>query len=140
MARKKSQFSMEDVLFGAGGALVGLAANGVINKALANMPEGNRQMIGKALPIAKAVGGAYMAIKKGVDRKWRFFSAGIATAGAIETGVKFQPNLFSISGTGDLFSMIGNAEPVRLPVAADPTMDIEEGAVLGVRGKKLAML
>ncbi len=145
MARRKASRSVtittEDILYGVLGAGVGLAANGVINRALASQPEGTRQTIGQVLPILKVAAGGSVAMNKKMDRKVRFAALGAAFAGGIEAGVKFAPQYFSISGgSADIFSLIQGTSVTEIPVnpnsALQPGSDpmFEESPILGSNG------
>lgn len=126
---KKINLGMEDILFGVGGAVAGLALNPILSKALASQPEGTRQMIGKFLAPAKVAGGGYVAMNKKMDRKMRMAGLGLAAAGGIELGVAYAPGVVSISGTGDVFDMIGSPNMLTLPIA--PAAPLENGSFSG---------
>lgn len=126
MAKRNSKsinLGMEDILFGVGGAVAGMAINGVLNKALASQPENTRGMIGKVLPFAKIGAGGYVATNKKMDRKLRMAGAGFAAAGGIEVAATYVPDLVSISGTGDVFDMIGAADVLELPIAPSAPLE-----------------
>ncbi|MEM9930391.1 MAG: hypothetical protein AAF840_11270, partial [Bacteroidota bacterium] len=94
MAKRKSRnvtLGVEDILFGVGGAVAGLAINPILSKALASQPESTRSMIGKFLAPAKVAGGGYVAMNKKMDRKVRMLGLGVAAAGGIELGVQYAP-------------------------------------------------
>lgn len=120
---------MEDIAFGIGGAVAGLALNPLLSKALASQPESTRSMIGKFLPAAKVAGGGYVALNKKMDRKMRMAGLGLAAAGGIELGVVYAPGVVSISGTGDVFDMIGSPDVLELPIA--PSAPLERSAFAG---------
>lgn len=121
MARSKKgggiTVTTEDVMYAVAGALGGLAINGIANKALESQSEGVRNTFGKALPILKVAGGAYVAQNKTMSRALRFAGLGVAGVGGIELGVKFAPNYLSINGTGsDVFALIGDTRVVNIPI------------------------
>lgn len=130
MARKKGvNLSQEDILFAVGGALGGIVINGALNKALASQPESTRDMVGKALPAIKLLGGGYVAMNKKMDRKLRFAAIGMAATGGIELGTKFAPDYFSIGNSADVFEMIGRSDDVlALPIV--PSVPLEEPAFM----------
>lgn len=132
MAKRKGKsinLGLEDIVAGVGGAVAGMAINGILNKALASQPESTRQMIGKALPFAKIGGGGYVATNRKMSRMVRMGGAGFAAAGGIELAAAYVPNLVSISGTGDVFDMIGSPDVLELPIA--PSAPLESSAFAG---------
>ncbi|MEM6397778.1 MAG: hypothetical protein AAF741_15625 [Bacteroidota bacterium] len=146
MARTKSlTITQEDILYACGGALGGIALNGVLSKVLESQPESTRSAIGKALPAAKLIGGGYLATQKKQDRKMRMLGLGVAATGTLELGIKFAPQYFSISGTGDVFDMLGDTTDVlALPIV--PSAEFDEvpdtdGVLMGTdTGDEYAML
>ncbi|MEM6379059.1 MAG: hypothetical protein AAF705_12660 [Bacteroidota bacterium] len=131
MAKNSKEFGMEDVLFTALGGLTSFAVNPLVNKAVANQPEQTRKMVGTGLPIAKGGVGVYLATSKKQSRKVRFFGAGMAAASTVELGIKVQPNLFSINGTGDLYNNIG----VTYPIAPRATLKAQGMEEMTLRNK-----
>lgn len=134
---------MEDIAFGIGGAVAGLALNPIINKALASQPDSTKSMIGKFLSPAKVAGGGYVAMNKKMDRKLRFAGLGLAAAGSLELAVSYAPEgTFSVSGTGDVFDMIGSPNMLELPIA--PSAPLESSAfageaILGTYGERVSL-
>lgn len=122
MSRRSKSFETEDLLYAGLGALAGLALNPIINKAVANQPEGTRNMIGTALPVVKGGVGAYLATQQKQNKKLRFIGLGMVATGALELGVRAKPDLFSISGTGDVYRAIGSPV-VTYPIATKATME-----------------
>lgn len=125
MSKKKISIEIEDIVTIAGGAALSFAANGILNKALANMPQ--KEMIGKALPFAKAGLGVFLATNKKNSRMIKLLGAGVVGGSAIELGVKFAPQFFSIAGLdqGDVFSQIGNSDVLALPITPSASDDLE---------------
>lgn len=147
MARSKRSKSinlgMEDIAAGVAGAVAGMAVNGVLNKALASQPETTRDTIGKFLPFAKIGVGGYAATNRKMGRMARLAGAGFAAAGGIEVAAKYAPSLVSISGTGDVFSMIGSPDMMALPIAPSAPLemaDYQGDAVLGTYSNGRAVL
>lgn len=138
MARRKSSKSVnittEDVGFAMIGAVGSLALNGLVGRAVASQPANVQDTVGKALPIAKVVGGGYVAMNKKMSRNVRFIGLGVAGTGGIELGVKFAPQYFSIgnAGGGDVFAFIGSPT-VKIPIepAGEGQQLFEEEAVMG---------
>jgi hypothetical protein len=132
MAKRKGKsinLGMEDIAAGVAGAVAGMAINGVLNKALASQPENTRAMIGKALPFGKIAAGGYAAMNKKMGRMVRLAGAGFAAAGGIELAATYAPSLVSISGTGDVFDMIGSPDMLSLPIA--PSAPLENSSFAG---------
>lgn len=146
MAKRKGKsinLGMEDIIAGVGGAVAGMAINGVLNKALASQPENLRGTIGKVLPFAKIGAGGYAATNRKMSRMVRMAGAGFAAAGGIEVAATYVPSLVSISGTTDIFDMIGSPDVLTLPIA--PSAPLENSsygdtAILGVNDYERVML
>lgn len=119
MARKGKNINlgMEDIIAGVVGGVACFALNLPLNKALDSQPQSTQDTVGKVLPFAKIGAGGYVAMNKKMDRRLRMAGAGFAAAGGIEAAAKFAPNLVSISGTGDVFDMLGSADMLALPIA-----------------------
>lgn len=129
MAKKSVSITTEDVTWAVGGALVSLGANRLINQAIAKMPEGNQATVAKAVPVAKVLGGGYLAIKKKTPRNWRFFGLGVAGTGAVEAGLQLAPEYF-MTGTADgsnVFDLIGNSDVVNIPVVPSASLEPQKG-------------
>lgn len=139
---------MEEVAFGLLGGLAGLAANPILNKALAGQSEQVRNTVGTVLPLGKVVGGGYLAQDNKQALKWRLFGLGLAAEGGMELGIKYAPQYMSISGVGngDVFDLIGNTSTVSIPIrpagqlSAGDEGGFEMEQVLGVGNDALAVL
>lgn len=103
---KKGKFNMETLAKVAAGGLVGLALNAAIKKATASMP--NKEMIEKAVPLAKAAAGFLMTKQKG--NLLPYMGLGMIAEGAVEAALVLAPDIFDInvSGFGDVYTSIGN--------------------------------
>lgn len=135
MARRTTKsvsLSQEDILFAVGGALGGMAVNGLLNKALASQPESTRNTISKALPAAKLVGGGILAMNKKGDRRMRFVGIGMAATGGIELGSQFAPEYFGIGSSGDVFSLLSGTDDVlALPIVPSAPLERDFDSVMG---------
>ncbi len=134
MARRKTSVSLsqEDILFAIGGALGGMALNGVLNKALESQPENTRNTIAKVIPAAKLVGGGYLAMNKKTDRKFRFLGIGMSVTGGIELGAQFAPDYFGIGSAADVFALTGtNNDILALPIVPSAPLEREFDTVMG---------
>lgn len=130
MSRKRSvTITQEDVMYVALGAAGGMALNGVLNKALEKMP--NKEMIGKAVPAAKLLGGGFLATQKKQSRNIRMIGLGLAGTGAVELGQKFAPEYFSI-GSADIFDYLGSSDLTRVPVIPAAPLEEDDEVLTGV--------
>lgn len=145
MAKRKGKsinLGMEDIIAGVGGAVAGMAINGILNKALASQPENFRGTIGKVLPFAKIGAGGYAATNRKMSRMVRMAGAGFAAAGGIEVAATYVPSLVSISGT-DIFDMIGSPDVLTLPIAPAAPLEnssFPDTAILGMNDYERVML
>lgn len=142
MARKtkgSATITTSDVAWGFGGALAGILVNPLINAGIKSYNENTQEMIKKGAVVAKAAGGGYVAINKKMSRESRFFGLGFGGVGVIETGFKFMPQNFKILGANDgtdVFTIIGNSNTVKLPIAPSTAMQsgelYDDGQLLGM--------
>ncbi len=138
MARRNSvTFSIEDLLSGAVGVIVGLGSNIFIGKALESQSESTREMAAKVIPVIKAIGGGYLAMQKKQSPYLRMGGAGMAAAGTIELGAAFAPEYIKIAGignSGSVFEVIGNTDLTSVRVELPSGEDIygfDEPTVMG---------
>lgn len=126
MARKGkgAKITTEDVAWAFGGAAASLLINRGVNMATQGMEAGTRDTIGKALPVAKMIGGGYVAMNKKTPRNIKFFAVGVGGTGAVEAGIKFMPQYFAI-GSANVFDVIGSANTIQLPIS--PNAPLEQG-------------
>lgn len=129
MARKGkgTKLSTEDVAWAFGGAVSSLFVNRGVNMATKSMDAGTREMIGKGLPMAKMLGGGYVALNRKTPRNWKFFAIGVGGTAAVEAGIKFMPQYFAIGAAdgSNVFDVIGSSNLVELPIA--PNTDLQLG-------------
>lgn len=127
MARRSKSVSLgqEDIIFAVGGALGGLALNGVLNQVLANQPENTRNTLAKAIPAVKLIGGGFLAMNSKMDRKLRFAGIGMAATGGIELGSQFAPDYFGIGSSGDVFSLVAGTDVLALPIVPSANLETE---------------
>ncbi|MEM6773026.1 MAG: hypothetical protein AAF597_20790 [Bacteroidota bacterium] len=145
MAKRKGKsinLGMEDIVAGVGGAVAGMAINGVLNKVLEAQPENTRQMVGKFLPFAKIGAGGYVATNRKMSRTARMAGAGFAAAGGIEAAATFVPNLVAVGSATDVYNMIGSGS-LPLPIAPSAPLEnssFADTAILGTDGYDRALL
>jgi hypothetical protein len=123
---------MEDGIAVAAGAVASVVANKLINSYI---PEGQADMIGKIIPVAKAAGGIYLATMV-KDRRAKFFGLGMAATGAIELGQKFAPEFVAIGSAGDIYERLGglgtSLTEIPLSISGANYGSYGEPAVLGM--------
>ncbi len=127
-----------DVIAGVVGAVAALAVNGIATKAIAKLPAKAQGMATKLLPVAKT-GLAVYGSKSIKNKHVKNAAVGFGITSGLEVTMQIPGvgEYVKLSGTGDLFNMIGNVgETVYLPIAPNGEVDSNQDfftqeAVLG---------
>lgn len=114
---KSVTITMEDMFFGALGVAVGMGANRGINEVLKSQSQEVKDTVGTALPVVKVGGSAYIATRKKMDRRAKWFAVGVGLQGASELVLRYAPEGYvQVSGVdGDVFNYLGDTT-VRIPI------------------------
>lgn len=125
--KSKVTIDMEALMYATAGAVVSLAANAVIKKAIESQGENIKTTVTKFLPIAKAAGG-YFLVTMSDDKRMAYAGIGIMAESATEMALVAAPKIFVIdakmAGFGDVYTAIG--DPYKydsLPGASMGAMD-----------------
>ena len=131
---KKVTLGMYDVVVAAVGAAANFTVNAVTKSVIADVPP----MVKQALPFIKLLGGGAIALNVD-DRNAKMFGLGFAGGAAVEVAASYAPQIFTLSGVGDVFETIGTigagaTDTVYLPIGESKRQPMEfwnDDAIMG---------
>lgn len=109
--KSKVTIDMEALMYATAGAVVSLAANAVIKKAIESQGENIKITVTRFLPLGKAAAGYFLTTMSD-DKRLAYAGIGIMAESATEMALVAAPKIFVIdakmAGFGDVYTAIGD--------------------------------